>query len=85
MSDTYRIQNKEYTVSGFIPAICGEKSPKNICVPVVSVPMMSDYKFMMISLQDRLEHPEKYEDRENVTETIREIRQWLSEHQIARC
>ena len=41
---------------------------------------MSDYQWQLNCLNDRLEHPEKYQADENVPETIAKIKQWLAEH-----
>lgn len=42
---------------------------------------MTDYKWQLNCLNDRIEHPEKYKGvDEDVDETIAELRKWLAEH-----
>lgn len=48
--------------------------------PLANIPMMSDYKWQLSCLNDRLEHPEEYEGTEDVQQTIAELRKWLAEH-----
>lgn len=48
--------------------------------PVIKFPMMSDYKWQLSCLEDRLERPEKYADTEDVPATTAELRKWLAEH-----
>lgn len=47
---------------------------------VIKFPMMSDYKWQFNCLNDRLEHPEKYADTEDVPATIAKLQKWLAEH-----
>ena len=42
--------------------------------------MMSDYKWQYNCLMDRLEHPEKYQDTEDVEAAIERLKKWLAEH-----
>ncbi|MBQ7009977.1 MAG: hypothetical protein IJN05_12320 [Ruminococcus sp.] len=48
--------------------------------PVIRFPMMSDYKWQLSCLEDRLEHPEKYSDTEDLPATIAMLHKWLDEH-----
>lgn len=50
--------------------------------PVIKFPMMSDYKWQLSCLEDRLEHPENYADKEDVPATIAMLRKWLAEHAL---
>ncbi len=70
---TYKIDNKEFPVTGYV------KLNDNF-VPLVDIPSMSDYKWQLMCLQDRLEHPEKYQNREDVEATIERLKKWLEEH-----
>lgn len=60
-------------------SVSAESSVKTVQIPRLK--MMSDYKRQLNCLNDRLEHPEKYADSENVEETIEHLRKWLTEHQ----
>lgn len=60
-------------------SVSAENSVKTVQIPRLK--MMSDYKWQLNCLNDRLEHPEKYADSENVEETIEHLRKWLAEHQ----
>ncbi len=60
-------------------SVSAENSVKTVQIPRLK--MMSDYKWQLNCLNDRLEHPEKYADSENVEETIEHLRKWLTEHQ----
>lgn len=57
-----------------------EKQKQTVSIPVLDIPQMSDYKWQLNCLIDRLEHPEKYADSENVEEHITQLRKWLAEH-----
>lgn len=48
-------------------------------LPVVT--MMSDYKWQLDCLIDRLFHPEKYEKTENVLKRIAHLVDWLNKHE----
>lgn len=50
-------------------------------VPVLDLPQMSDYDWQLCCLNDRLEHPQKYEGLENVAERIAHLRSWLKKHE----
>lgn len=53
-------------------------------LPLVAVPMMSDYKWQLKALEDRLVDPEKYRAiGENVEEATAQLREWLEEHREA--
>lgn len=49
-------------------------------VPIINIPSMSDYTWQKRCLEDRLKHPDKYADRENLPETIASLRKWLAEN-----
>ena len=65
---TYELNGKAYPVSGMV------KSQKlGVEVPIVNIPMMSDLKWCRLTLEDRLNHPEKYPE-ENLPEVIAQIK-----------
>lgn len=49
-------------------------------VPIVGLPMMSDYKWIKGCLESRLKNPEIYAMFENVDEVIAQLQTWLAEH-----
>lgn len=75
---TYNLNGKEFPIVGHARVMDGAKCVGFI--PIVDVPMVSDYKWQLDCLNDRLEHPEKYADKEDLPATIARLRKWLSEH-----
>lgn len=73
---TMKIGTKDYPITGYV------KSKKHGVVPMVDIPMMSDYKWQLQSLQSRLENPELYRRvlGEDVEAVIAQLRKWLEEH-----
>ena len=57
-----------------------EKQAKTCSIPLLDIPMMSDYKWQLGCLKSRLEHPENYADSENVEEVILKLHQWLEDN-----
>lgn len=78
MQETYTIYGKEYPVVGHANVVDRGKVTRT--VPIVDIPMMSDYKWQLGCLKSRLESPENYADSENVEEVIAKLRQWLTEN-----
>lgn len=78
--EKYKIYDKEYNIIGYKNVV---DENKNIVgrVPIVDIPQISDYEWQLNCLNDRLQHPEKYEDFENVEETIAKLRKWLAERE----
>lgn len=78
--EKYKIYDKEYNIIGYKNVV---DENKNIVgrVPIVDIPQISDYEWQLNCLNDRLQHPEKYEDIENVEETIAKLRKWLAERE----
>lgn len=74
--ETMEIGGRAFPVVGYVDReSTGEK------VPLVDIPMMSDYKWQLTSLQSRLDHPEWYATiGEDVEATIAQLRRWLEEH-----
>lgn len=78
--NTYNVGGKEWEVERYTKVKIAETN-EQFYVPIVNIPMMSDYQWQLNCLNDRLEHPEKYEADEDVPKTIAKIKQWLSEHE----
>jgi len=72
---TMKIGDTDYPIIAYIRDGAG-------AIPLVDIPMMSDFKWQFDCLQDRLMYPEKYRDKEDVEATIVRLRKWLSEHMV---
>lgn len=64
------------------PVIGGVQSKRYGVVPLVDAPMMTDYKWQKIGLEDRLQHPEVYREilGEDVAAVCAQLSRWLEEH-----
>ena len=49
-------------------------------VPLVDLPLMSDYRWQVKALEHRLAHRENYEGHEDVDSVIAYLRRWLSDN-----
>ena len=67
---TYPIGGKEYPVIGL-------SRFKGQAVPVVDVPVMSDFRWQLNALKSRLQRPALYEKQEHVPHTVDKLRHWL--------
>ena len=67
---TYPIGGKEYPVIGL-------SRFKGQAVPVVDVPVMSDFRWQLNALKSRLQRPDLYEKQEYVPHTVNKLRHWL--------
>lgn len=75
----YRIGCKEFEITGKIKLLNESGEPTGEAIPIVDIPQMSDYKYQLMTLNDRIEHPERYEANENVLEVMDKIKRWLLE------
>lgn len=73
--EMYKIFNTDYPIVMKVPS-----GKKGETVPVVDIPMMTDYDWQKKALESRLKYKEKYASLENVDKTIKELREWLNEH-----
>ena len=64
--ETYRLAGRDYPVTARV------KMQGGVNVPLVDLPMMSDYTWQLGALKSRLEHPEVY-DPETVQALLRSI------------
>ena len=73
--ETVEIAGRHYPVIGWV-------KPKTIpqMVPLVDILQMSDYEWQRSALEDRMERPEKYRDREDLDAVIVRLRKWLATH-----
>lgn len=72
--EVFSLGGKSYPVTGYL-SVAGMPT-----VPLVDLPMMTDYQWQLSCLKSRLEHPEVYAQFENVEETVAKLRQWLKEN-----
>lgn len=72
--EVFSLGGKSYPVTGYL-SVAGMPT-----VPLVDIPMMTDYQWQLSCLKSRLEHPEVYAQFENVEETVAKLRQWLKEN-----
>lgn len=68
------IAGREYPITGYI-----ENGPLEK-VPIVDIPMISDYKWQLECLKGRIANPELYRKYEDVDVTIATLWAWLKEH-----
>ncbi len=79
-------KNEYYDVGGGVKLpVAGhlkvyEKETGNFFGTLPVIETMSDYKWQLMCLNDRLEHPEYYEKDEDVPATIKRLKKWLAEH-----
>ena len=73
--EVYRLAGQDYPVTARV------KMQGGLNVPLVDLPMMSDYAWQLGALKSRLEHPEVYAQFEDVEETVAHLRQWLAENE----
>lgn len=75
----YEICGKEYPIIGHFDVMSqGGVVASN--VPLLDIPMMTDYQWQMNCLKRRIEHPEYYEATEDASVTIARLEKWLDEH-----
>lgn len=72
--EVFSLNGKSYPVTGYLAV------PGMPTVPLVDIPMMTDYQWQLSCLKSRLQHPEVYAQFENVEETVAKLRQWLAEY-----
>ena len=74
-------EGMKYAVCGLPMPVIGYANHNGKALPIVDFPLSSDYEWQYNNLQDRLKHPEKYRAiGEDVDETIKHLKKWLSEH-----
>lgn len=74
--EVFSLGGKSYPVTGYL-SVAGMPT-----VPLVDLPMMTDYHWQLSCLKSRLQHPEDYAQFENVEETVAKLRQWLEENAL---
>ena len=77
--ETYSVGGREFPVVGHAKVMNRNREVVGT-IPIVDIPQVSDYQWQLDCLNDRLEHPEKYESFEDVEEHIAQLRQWLATH-----
>lgn len=60
---------------------CKDKDTgKEFLLPLIEMNVDADYKWQLSALKSRIEHPELYEQEEDVEKEIAKIKKWLAEH-----
>ena len=77
--ETYSVGGREFPVVGHAKVMNRNREAVGT-IPIVDIPQKSDYQWQLDCLNDRLQHPEKYEPFEDVEEHIAQLRQWLATH-----
>lgn len=74
-SETYNINGQDFPIVGYYK-VNGQT------VPLVDIPSMSDYKWQLDCLNDRIKNREIYETllHEDVDAEIEKLKKWLAEH-----
>lgn len=85
MNKTIEIQNITYPIIGYVKIdYCGDIKPTSHqdskALPVADIPLMSDYRWQEMCLEDRVNNPEKYPDKEKLARDIEKLTSWLEEH-----
>ena len=77
--ETMKIGGREYPITGY--AVNRQMG----AIPLVGIPMMSEYKWLQSCLEDRLNNPELYRTAlgEDVEAVIVSLRQTLAEYEEA--
>ena len=76
--DLFEFGGKLHPVSGYAKDETGRE------IPVVDIPVVSDYDWQRSCLESRLRHPEANEPNEDVESAIAKLRAWLEEHEPTR-
>ena len=76
--ETYELNGKKYPIEGYCNVV-NSKGEATGRIPIVALPMMSDYHWFLACLDSRLRKPHIYET-ENVEDVKKYIKTWLVEH-----
>lgn len=72
---TMKIGSREYPVVGYV------ETKQTGPIPLVDIPMMSDYRWHQLGLENRLKNPEIYRaSGEDVDATIAQLRETLAQY-----
>lgn len=77
--ETYSVGGREFPIVGQAKMIDQNREVVGT-IQIADIPQVSDYKWQLDCLNDRLQHPEKYAPFEDVEEHIAQLRQWLATH-----
>lgn len=75
--ETLRIAGRDYPIIGY------DEIEEVGTVPRVEIPMMSDIKWQMLALKQRLENREKFSKIEDVDAAIQSLKKWLLAHGVS--
>lgn len=75
------MQKKKYMVGGREWNVSGWEVVEGVGVfPILEVPQVSDYRWQLEALESRLQHPEYYENREDMAAVIEGLKKYLEEN-----
>ena len=75
------MQKKKYAAGGREWNVSGWEAIEGVGIfPILEMPQVSDYRWQLEALEDRLRHPERYEERENVAAVIARLRAYLEKN-----
>ena len=78
------MQKKKYMVGGREWNVSGWEVVEGVGVfPILEVPQVSDYRWQLEALESRLQHPEYYENREDMAAVIEGLKKYLEENRAA--
>lgn len=93
MNNTIKIQDNACSVIEYVKVHNGNIEPakpnESKAIPVNDIPLMNNYRWQELCLEDRLNNPEKYPDKEKLAREIERLTNWLEEHnddsRLCRC
>ena len=72
--ETYEINGQRFPVGGYVETAGYGK------IPLLDLHFITDYEWQRRCLDDRIKHPEKYSDTEDVAATVQRLTEWLLSH-----
>ena len=75
---TYEVAENVFLPITKYQKVVVKETKEKFLLPVIETE--TNYKWQYDCLIDRLEHPEKYQNTENVQESIEHLKHWLSTH-----
>lgn len=57
-----------------------EDTGNEFFLPLLEMDADADYKWQVSALKSRIEHPELYEQEEDIEKEIAKIKKWIAEH-----
>ena len=78
------MQKKKYLAGGREWNVSGWEAIEGVGVfPILEIPQVSDYRWQLEALEDRLKHPARYEEREDMAAVIERLKRYLEKNKAA--